>query len=284
MEQNSIMDLNSMTQIEAAKKYPRNYDLGLQKIINTVKSSQKFAKSCKYILPRGGKDIQGPSVHLAKFIAQTLGNFRMKAEVVEITKNEVVSQATVTDLENNNAVQISVRRSIMTSKGRMTNDMITVTGNAANSISLRNAIFALVPKFIIDSALEQADKTMVGGSEPLIDKVDKALKYFKKEYNIEEDFIIKRLRRSKKENIEITDLTKLYGWDQSIKDGDTSAESLFRTSSAINEAYDVNKKSDLEKFIEKANSKHALLVIEAQCKTEAEKKAYKAKFEELNNL
>ena len=61
--------------------------------------NQETAQSCSYALPRGGKPITGPSVHLAKIIVSNWGNMRTEAKVVQITDKQVISRGTCWDLE-----------------------------------------------------------------------------------------------------------------------------------------------------------------------------------------
>ena len=144
-------------QVSTAKQYPRSISRCANNAVALVTMDKDTAQSCGYALPRGGKPITGPSVHLAKIIAQQYGNLRAEAKVVEITDKQVVSRGTAWDLENNYAVSFEVRRSIVGKNGnRFSDDMITVTGNAANSIAYRNAIFGIVPKSITDKAYKAA--------------------------------------------------------------------------------------------------------------------------------
>ena len=157
---------------------------------------RETAQTCGYALPRGGKPITGPSVHLAKIIAQQYGNLRAEARVVNVTGTQVISRGTAWDLENNFAVAFEVRRSILTSKGaRFSEDMITVTGNAANAIAYRNAIFTVVPKAITDKVYKAAQECITGDlsdETKLIKRRDGAIKYFNDQYGITEEEVVMR--------------------------------------------------------------------------------------------
>ena len=97
-------------QVSTAKQYPRSISRCANNAVALVTMDKDTAQSCGYALPRGGKPITGPSVHLAKIIAQQYGNLRAEAKVVEITDKHVVSRGTAWDLENNYAVSFEVRR------------------------------------------------------------------------------------------------------------------------------------------------------------------------------
>ncbi|MFA5906800.1 MAG: hypothetical protein WC836_22915, partial [Desulfobacula sp.] len=132
------------SQVEMAHKYPRNVRRAMENSIAIVSMSIESAKVCSYSLPRKdskGNDIQikGPSVHLARILAQNWGNMKVASRIKEINATQVVSESVCIDLENNLNIAAEVRRSIMGKHGRYNDDMITVTGNACNAISFRNA-------------------------------------------------------------------------------------------------------------------------------------------------
>ena len=94
-------------QIATAKTYPRNLKRAVDNSIAIVTMDQETASTCTYSLPRGGKPITGPTVHLAKVLAQQWGNLRCEAKVVEIGQKQITSQAVAFDLENNLAIKVN---------------------------------------------------------------------------------------------------------------------------------------------------------------------------------
>lgn len=226
-------------QVSTAKQYPRSISRCANNAVAIATMNKDTAQSCGYALPRGGKPITGPSVHLAKIIAQQYGNLRAEAKVVEITDKQVVSRGTAWDLENNYAVSFEVRRSIVGKNGnRFSDDMITVTGNAANSIAYRNAIFGIVPKSITDKAYKAAQHLITGDlsdEEKLIKRRDGAIKHFTDTYGITEEEVIKLCGKHTVNQIQADEIALLLGFAQSLKDGDTTVEELmapFRKSKA----------------------------------------------------
>ena len=217
-------------QVSTAKQYPRSISRCANNAVALVTMDKDTAQSCGYALPRGGKPITGPSVHLAKIIAQQYGNLRAEAKVVEITDKQVVSRGTAWDLENNYAVSFEVRRSIVGKNGnRFSDDMITVTGNAANSIAYRNAIFGIVPKSITDKAYKAAQHLITGDlsdEEKLIKRRDGAIKHFTDTYGITEEEAIKLCGKHTVNQIQADEIALLLGFAQSLKDGDTTVEEL----------------------------------------------------------
>lgn len=217
-------------QVSTAKQYPRSISRCTNNAVALATMDRETAQSCGYALPRGGKPITGPSVHLAKIIAQQYGNLRAEAKVVEITDKQIVSRGTAWDLENNNAYSVEVRRSIVGRNGnRFSDDMITVTGNAANSIAYRNAIFGIVPKAIVDKAYKAAQHLITGDlsdEEKLIKRRDGAIKHFVDNYAISEEEVIKLCGKHTVNQIQADEIALLLGFAQSLKDGDTTVEEL----------------------------------------------------------
>lgn len=246
-------------QVSTAKQYPRSISRCANNAVAIATMDKDTAQSCGYALPRGGKPITGPSVHLAKIIAQQYGNLRAEAKVVEITDKQVVSRGTAWDLENNYAVSFEVRRSIIGRNGnRFSDDMITVTGNAANSIAYRNAIFGIVPKSITDKAYKAAQHLITGDlsdEEKLIKRRDGAIKHFTDTYGISEEEVIKLCGKHTVNQIQADEIALLLGFAQSLKDGDTTVEELmapFRKSKAKSKS--ASAKSFDEDVIEEAET------------------------------
>ncbi len=217
-------------QVSTAHAYPRNLSRTINNSIAIATMDRETAQTCGYALPRGGKPITGPSVHLAKIIAQQYGNMRVEARVVNVTGSQVISRGTAWDLENNYAVAFEVRRSILTSKGaRFSEDMITVTGNAANAIAYRNAVFAVVPKSITDKVYKAAQECITGDlsdETKLIKRRDAAIKYFNDQYGITEEEVIKLCGKQTVNQIGAEEIALLLGIQQSLKDGDTTVDEV----------------------------------------------------------
>jgi hypothetical protein len=224
---------NVDAQISTAKRYPRNILRAVDNSIALATLDNETAQSMGYALPRGGKPITGPSVHLAKLVVSNWGNMRTEAKVVSVTDKEVISRGTAWDLENNVASAFEVRRKITGKDGRRFNeDMITVTGNAANSIAYRNAVFAVVPNGIVDKIYKAAQKQITGDlsdEEKLIKRRANAIKFFNDEYAITEDEVLKLCGKQTVKQIKADEIALLIGIMQSLKDGDTTVDELMKS-------------------------------------------------------
>jgi hypothetical protein len=219
------------TQIATAKAYPRNMKRAVENSVFIVTLDEETASTCSYSLPRAGKVITGPTVHLAKIIAQNWGNLRVEAKVVSIDKTTLTSQAIAFDLENNLAIKVEVKRSIMTKTGRMNDDMITVTGNAANAIAMRNAILNVIPRGVVDKIYNEAKNKITGdlsNDTKLSLKRKKVFDGFKTTYDVSELEVLQAIGKAAIEHVTQDDLIVLIGIGQAIKDGDTTVDSAFR--------------------------------------------------------
>lgn len=223
---------NVDSQVATAKQYPRDIARSVNNSIAMATMDYATAQSCGYALPRGGKPITGPSVHLAKLIVSNWGNMRAEAKVVQITDKQVISRGTCWDLENNVATAFEVRRSIVGKNGkRFTDDMITVTGNAANSIAYRNAVFSVIPKAITDKVYQAAQHFITGDlsdEEKLVARRKKCIDFFKDEYGINEKEVVMLCGKQTVNQIKADQIALLLGIAQSLKDGDTTVDELMK--------------------------------------------------------
>lgn len=240
---------NVDSQVATAKRYPRDIRRSIDNSVVMATMNQETAQSCSYALPRGGKPITGPSVHLAKIIVSNWGNMRTEAKVVQITDKQVISRGTCWDLETNVASAFEVRRSIIGKNGqRFSDDMITVTGNAANSIAYRNAVFAVIPKSITDRVYYAAQKFITGDlsdSDKLLKVRTGILNNFKNNYGITEEEVVKMCGKQTVNQIGADEISMLMGTIQALKDGDTTVDELMKPIRESKEA----KKDAMKKAI-----------------------------------
>lgn len=244
---------NVDSQVATAKQYPRDLARSVNNSIAMATMDYNTAQSCGYALPRGGKPITGPSVHLAKLIVSNYGNIRAEAKVVQITDKQVISRGTCWDLENNVATAFEVRRSIVGKGGkRFSDDMITVTGNAANAIAYRNAVFSVIPKAITDKVYQAAQRFITGDlsdEEKIISRRKKCIDFFKDEYGITEEEVVMLCGKQTVNQIKADQIALLLGITQSLKDGDTTVEELMKPYRT-----EENKKTILAKATEAAKA------------------------------
>lgn len=251
---------NVDSQVATAKQYPRDLKRSINNSIAMATMDYNTAQSCGYALPRGGKPITGPSVHLAKLLVSNWGNVRAEAKVVKITDKQVISRGTCWDLENNVATAFEVRRSIVGKSGkRFTDDMITVTGNAANAIAYRNAVFSVIPKAITDKVYQAAQHFITGDlsdEEKIVARRKKCIDFFKDEYGISEEEVVMLCGKQTVNQIQAEQIALLLGITQSLKDGDTTVEDLMKP----------YRKEEVKSDIKKAAAENAKATVKMEGK------------------
>lgn len=214
-------------QLDAAHKYPRSMKRFLSEAITLATINEEIAASCMYALPRGEKPITGPSVRLAEICASAWGNLHIGARVVAVEEKEVVGQGVAWDLEKNVRISTETRRRITDKKGKRYNDdMITMTGNAAASISLRNSVFRVIPKAYVNEVYNRARAVAVGDASTLSEKRATVIERIVKMGALK-DRILLRVGKPSVEDITLDDLEILIGIGTAIKNGDIRADEAF---------------------------------------------------------
>lgn len=215
------------TAIATAKRYPRSVKIFMETAKEMVTINQEIAESCNYGLPRAGKIIEGPSARFAEIILSAWGNCRAGARVVHEDNRFITAQGVCHDLQTNTAITMEVRRRITDRKGNtFVDDMIGVTGNAASSIALRNAILRKIPKAFWEPIYEESRKVALGSARPMANRRADALAIMQK-FGATPDMIYAKFGIKGEEDLTIEHLTVLTACKVSLKEGVTTIEDLF---------------------------------------------------------
>lgn len=216
-------------QIATAKRYPRELRKVLDNSIVIATLDKDTAAKCRYAKPVGGKNVTGPSVHLARIICQQYGNIRVQQRIKQITDRTIVAEAVAFDLETNYAVCVEARRSIIGKDGRrFTESVIETNAMAILSIAERNAILKVIPKMITDKVYNEAFTFAFGDLSDrakFLKQRDKLFKAFK-DYGMTEIEVVKCLGLASKEAINAENLADLTGYLQALKDNELTVEEL----------------------------------------------------------
>lgn len=216
-------------QIATARAFPRSIKQVTDRIFSLATLDKESAEESMYALPRGGKPITGPSIRFAEVVKQSYGNCRAAARVVHVDRDEkfVEAEGVFQDLETNVATTARVRRRIVDSKGRLySDDMIIVTGNAACSIALRNAIMGGVPKPLWRRAYEAVQMTIKGDITTLVENRANAIKAFAV-YGVKPEQIFAALGVAGIEDITVEHIPVLRGMFGTLKNGEATVEEMF---------------------------------------------------------
>lgn len=219
-------------QISTAKAYPRDVTKFVEKAIQLATLDEETAESCIYCLSRKNRngeisEIKGSSIRLAEIAAACWGNIHALSRVVENDGKAITAEGVAWDLESNVRMGSQVKRSIMTSTGKTYGaDMQAVTGNAACAIALRNAIFKVVPKALVDRVYDAAVRFAVGDQKTINARRKHLFDRFAK-LGIQQEKIFTYFNKSKLEEFTPQDLESLIGIGTAIKQGDLAIDNAF---------------------------------------------------------
>lgn len=213
--------------IATAHKFPRSIKLFKETAMDMATLDKATAESCFYTLPRAGKTIQGPSVRLAEIIASAWGNMRAGARIIAQDKRFITAQAIAHDLERNVQITIEVQRRITNKEGKTYNDdMIVMTGNAACSIALRNAVFKVVPGAYTKEIYLAVIATAAGNRLTLGQDRDRWVQWFV-DQGADEASLFSVLGVNGIEDVGVEELQVMIGLSNAIQDGDSTIEDVF---------------------------------------------------------
>lgn len=223
--------------ITTAHAFPRSVKKFMDECMELATLNSDIADDCIYALPRREKDqgtgqwvvknIEGPSARLAEIVLHSWGNCRGGARVVNEGREFITAQGVFHDLQKNVHITFEVQRRITTSRGqRYSSDMIGVTGNAACSIALRNAVFKGVPKALWNPVYEAARKVCMGDQKTLANRRADAFAFLQKQ-GATPAMILQLLDVKGIEDVTLEHLVILKGVSNSIREGEITVEQAF---------------------------------------------------------
>lgn len=215
--------------VTTARAFPRSLKHVQTRIMSMATLDEESAEECIYALPRGGKPIRGPSIRFAEILKQSYGNCQAAARVVHVDKVEkyVEAEGVFIDLETNSKSTARVRRRISGKNGAVFNDdMIIVTGNAACSIAMRNAILAGVPKPLWRRAYDMVQATITGDITTLSENREKAFKALAA-FGVKPEQVFQALGVEGVEDISVDHIATLRGMYSALKSGEATVEEMF---------------------------------------------------------
>ncbi|MFZ5688638.1 MAG: hypothetical protein ACOY9Y_10785 [Bacillota bacterium] len=216
-----------------AKQFPRNQIDAWQRIKQACQR-KSLAEVAQYAYPRGGEKVSGPSIRLAEVIAQNWGNMTYGITELEQKPGESTCMAYAWDLETNVRSEkiFSVKHERHTKSGvKKLNDPRDIYELVANygARRMRSCILAVIPKDVVDAAMEECEQTLLGGNkEPIQDRLKRMIDKFS-EYGVTREMIEKRVGY-KLENFTEKDVLSLGKIYNSLRDGVGNREDYFEVS------------------------------------------------------
>ena len=219
-----------------AARRPRNQHEAYQRIIEACKR-QGLAEESSYLFARGGTQITGASIRLLEAIFTCWGNVQSGVIELEQANGESQMMAFAIDLETNcyDSKIFTVKHERYSRTDGITKlaDPTDIYLHVANFAARRKrtCMEAIIPRDIVDAALEQCDKTLkTGHSEPLADRVRKMVAAFA-DQGVTVEMLERRLQHKLSAVIEqeMVLLRKIF---TAIKDGIGKREDYFEVGAA----------------------------------------------------
>jgi hypothetical protein len=153
-----------------AKRFPRDEDASYQKMLRAA-ARPSFAEDAQWSFPRGGKQITGPSINLAREFARSWTNIRHGVDIIADDAHNRTIRAWAWDLETN--VKVTVDDSFQKLIQRKVNgvtqwvmpderDLRELTNRRA-ATAKRNCILELLPSDLVDDICQECSATLERG-------------------------------------------------------------------------------------------------------------------------
>jgi hypothetical protein len=198
-------------------------------------SQTGLAERAFFRYPRGGSQISGPSIHLAREIARCFGN--VQYGINELRRDDEHGQSEMQawawDVQTNTRASTTfiVPHGMDTKSGRKKlTDLRDIYENNANNGArrLREQIFAVIPAWFTEEAKQRCQQTLEdGGGVPLAKRIANAIEHFGG-LGINQKQLETRVGR-KVADWDSRDAAQLLVIFQSLQRGETTREDEFPT-------------------------------------------------------
>lgn len=210
--------------IAIAKRFPRNEDQAFQRLMKASDRSA-FADDAAYSFPRGGATVEGPSVNLAREAARVWGNIRYGLEILRDDDDSRQIRGWAWDVESNVKVtaEDDFAKLVQRKSGWIKPDErdLRELTNRRGAILVRNCILQLLPKDLIEDALDRCKATLKKGAESDPDGARKKIILAFSSLNITPEMLEQKLSHplATASPAEIAELRTVY---KSIADGNST--------------------------------------------------------------
>lgn len=221
--------------VDIAKRYPRDIKQIKKRVLAYATADQETAAACFYAKPVGGKTVEGPGIRLAEIIVATYQNIRFGSRVTGIEDKWVTVQGVCYDVENNSSFTAEIKRSIWSKdKGRYTQNNIETNLKAAGSISVRDAVFKVIPLSMFYSELNEIKKVATGAKpvnekekpKPLTERFNAAIEYYNR-LGISKERVFAAAGLVAIEDLNESHLAVLIGLRTSLKEESVTLDEAF---------------------------------------------------------
>ena len=230
----AVEQSRAVAQVQAAvisaQQNPRDVPSALAEMRESCQM-RRLAEKAFYRFPRGGQQVSGESVHLARELARCWRN--IDYGLVELRRDDAYGQSEMMafawDLQHNTRNSSSFI--VPHTRGKKDQPLVEARdiyeNNANNGARrVREAIFAVLPRWFVDEAVEICTKTLEGGGGiPLPTRIANAVEKFA-DVKISVDQLEAKvgLPTGKWTAVDLARLTVIYG---SIQRGEVQIEDEF---------------------------------------------------------
>lgn len=230
-----------------AKKFPRDSRKAMDDILNAC-TRPGLANAAIYSYPRGGQQVEGPSIRLAEAIAQQWQNIQFG--IRELSQENGVStvEAFAWDMQTNTrqtkVFQVKHERKARGKITRLTDprDIYEMVANNG-ARRMRACILGIIPGDVVEAAQKQCILTQQNNVDVTPDAIKKMLEVFENEFNVSQELVEKKIGR-RADSINAPQMILLRQIYQSLKDGMAKPWEYFEMSEP--EALPATKKSTLQ--------------------------------------
>lgn len=220
--------------ILVAQQVPRDL-VAVQEEMEQLCRMPAMAKKAIYKLPKGGKQVTGPTIHLMKELARIWGNTQWGMAELSRTAGKSELLAYAWDAQKNSRssriVVVEHKRDKSDTGPEDITDMGSIMTNNTSIASrhLRETIATILPLWFVDRAVELCHQTLTGGgSVPMPQKIRNAVAKFE-ELGVRKDRLIAKLHGRPTNEWDALDLAELLEAYSRIRDGSATIDQEFPT-------------------------------------------------------
>lgn len=219
--QDAVTVSSDSAAIQAAIDNPRSIEAFRKDLYQLATMDEDSARAMYYTVKRG-KVVEGPSIRFAECVIYAFGNLETRGFVTDVGATTLKAIGMAWDLQRGTRVAREVSRRITYSDGsRYTQDMINVTGNAAVSIAIRNAVLTLVPTPFYQEAYEAALKVAAGDEKTIKRRRKEWTEWWKNQGGTEEQ-LWEWLDVKGPDDVGGFEIRRLFGFRNALEEGGTT--------------------------------------------------------------
>lgn len=256
--QGTVVEMSrAVAEVQAAVLTARTYPRDEQKAITNMRQSCRMpavAERAFWRFQRGGQNVNGNTIHLARELARCWGN--IDYGVKELSRDDVYGQSEMLafawDLETNaRSETVFIVPHMRDKRGgpQRLSDMRDIYENNANNGArrLRECIFSVLPPWYKEMATDECHKTLKeGGGVPLPKRIARSIEGFAQKFNITAEQLEKKLER-KQANWTDEDVAQLGIIFKSLRANETTIEEEFGGTGQTVTADDIKKQAKAKK-------------------------------------